>query len=824
MRTLLDLFALFAARKEKTAIIHRTGFRRFEYSYHQLSDYSLRMAHWLELQGIKKGDRILLWAPNGPWWAVAFWGSLLRGAVVVPVDFSSGKERAEKITDISESTLVIQSQYRIDKLQNKKNVFIEDLEYMVLSTSPIRERVPVAPEDLAELVFTSGTTGDPKGVMLTHKNIIANLLQVNQQISLKPEYCFLSLLPLSHMFEQMAGFLSPLYRGATIIYIRTLKPAAILQALEKENVSVVTLVPRLLQVLKTSIERQLDAKHLRGVFNALRSFSEFFPRSVRKKIFFPIQHKFGRYFAFFVSGGATLETELARFWTSLGFAVIEGYGITECSPVLSVNTEKRQIAGSVGTPLPDTQIKIENGEILVKGNNVFVGYYKNENATREVFTDDGWFKTGDLGFIDGSHNLYIKGRRKEVIITAAGINVYPDDIEPVLNRIRGIREACVVGFRDSEGGEEVHAVLILDGSGRPPEQIIKEANTKLDPLQQIMGFTLWPNAEFPKTNTLKVQKFIVKQRLETHTEGKETTLSDKLIMLVSQVTGKSADGIHEKSVLVSDLGLSSLARLELVNYLEQEFRMDIDDTAITQYTTVADVRDFIHKRRTPSFKSRLRLWTNTPFIRGMRRLVDLVLIKRFFGFLVKLEVYGIEHLKDLNGPVFYASNHISYFDAAAIYYALPKGKRYKVGVAAGDDFFFGEKKGFFKKILRRGMYEFSSIFFNTFILPEMAGFKRAVEHMGSLTDLGVSILYFPEGGLMRNGKPLPFQQGVGIMVRELKIPVIPIKLEGLEEVVAPDTGVLHRGTAKVKFGKPLHFENEQPSEIVRTIRESVYSL
>jgi long-chain acyl-CoA synthetase len=827
MEDLTDLFKTFEDRGEKTAFVHRTNSRRFVYSYSRLSELSIRMAEWLGRNGIEKGDRVTIWAPNSPWWAISFWGCVLRGVIVVPVDFSSGKERAETIVSLTESKLIIQSRYKAERIGSVKNVLIEDLEYEIPPTKPEfskKDRVKTKKGDIAEIIYTSGTTGDPKGVVLTHKNIITNLLQVNQRIALKPEYRFLSLLPLSHMFEQIGDFLSPLHRGSLIVYLDTLKPSAIVNALKKERISVIVTVPRFLQVLKNSIERELETKHLLKVFLGLTAVSKHFPLFAKRIIFFPVRRAFDRRFAFFVSGGAALETELAEFWSQLGFKVIEGYGITECSPVLAVNDERKQVFGSVGPAIPGVDLKVEDNEILAKGDNVFPGYFENEAATREAFTEDGWFKTGDLGFFDGEKNLHIKGRKKEVIITSAGINIYPDDIEPVLNRIKGVKESCVIGLAREEG-EEVHAVLILDGSGRAAEKIVLEANGRLDPLQQISRFTVWPGREFPKTNTLKIQRFKVRERIVAPADGKQgKDSSDKLIYIVSQVTGTAPGKIKETSLLSGDLGLNSIARLELANCLEREFRMDVEDTIIDQRMTVGDLRKFVESRGKTSFRYRLRPWTNTAIVRWFRRCADLVLNERIFRYLAKTETTGIENLQGNREPVLFAANHISYFDTSAIYYALPKDKRYRVSVAAGDDFFFNGNGGILGKILRRIMYEYSSLCFNAFILPEKAGFRRIMEHMGTLIERGVSLLYFPEGGLTRNGVPLPFQPGIGLIVKELRVPVVPIKLEGLESIIAPDTALIRRGTVKVKFGKPICFTRESPAEITKKIRAAIYDL
>ncbi len=533
MRTLQDLIHGFSARGERTAIVYRTGIRRFTCSYARLHDLLLRMNCLLDQQGVRPGDRVILWAPNTLAWVVTFFGCIARGAIIVPVDFMSGAERAESLAQHSGAKMVVGSRSKDACGCGLKSVMVEDLESMLLLLPPMPISSNTEPEDIAELVYTSGTTGNPKGVVLTHRNLLENLLQVNTHIPVvTPEFVFLSLLPLSHMFEQMGGFLTPLYQGAAIVYLRTLKPSAILDAFGEEDIHAAICVPRLLQLLKGSMERELERRGLRRLFKQLTRLSTGLPGVVRKFIFLPIRLKFGRNFVMFVSGGAPLPPDLFQFWNAMALTVVEGYGLTECSPVVCANTFERQAAGTVGFPLPGVEIQLLNDEIAVKGKNVFPGYYQDESSTAEAFTPDGWFRTGDLGCFDGEGNLRILGRRKELIVTGAGINVYPDELESILNDVPGVRESCVIGL-DRGGGEEVHAVLLLDGSGRTASEIVSQANVLIDPLHRITGFSIWPEAEFPKTPTLKIRKFVVKKRMTGVTEtGDREIREDRLASII----------------------------------------------------------------------------------------------------------------------------------------------------------------------------------------------------------------------------------------------------------------------------------------------------
>jgi long-chain acyl-CoA synthetase len=824
MQTLAELFATFRPLGNKTAFVNRTGVRRQAVSYREFSDLSLKMAQLLALKGVEPGDRVMIWGPNSSWWAVAYWGIIMRGAVAVPVDFMSDRGRAESICSLTRAKVVIQSRFKPERITGMSSLLLEDLQYLLEDVQPIAATASHAPDDMAQLIYTSGTTGNPKGVILTHRNLVANMTQINRQVPIiTSDFTFLSLLPLSHMFEQMGGFFLPLYRGGTVVYLRTLKPSAIMEALGGEDIYVIMSVPRLMQLLKTTIERELEEKHLAGVFGRLSTLAAQLPKEWRRLLFFPVQRKFGRNFAVFVSGGAPLDQDVFRFWNGMGFTVLEGYGLTETSPVLCVNTMERQTAGSVGPPLPGVEIRIEGKEILARGDNVFPGYFENEAASRAAFTDDGWFRTGDIGEIAPDGWLSIKGREKEMIVTGAGVNVYPDELEGVLNRIPGVKESCVIGI-EKGGGEEVHAVLILDGSGVRPDEIIGQANGSLDTMHQITGFTLWSEPEFPKTTTLKIKKFQVKEQIKKGTSGGDAGVSrDALVNLLAKVTGTNAADIGEDSLIVTDLGLTSIDRLELVSFLEQEYRLDIEDSQIGPQTRVSDLRQIILKREKLGHRNHLRFWTNSAFVRAVRRIADALLIYPVFRSYVTLEVRGAEHLESLDGPVIFAANHLSYFDQPSLMFALPENIRYRTASAAWEEFFFGDYHGL-NRVWRRLCYELATWLMNVFPLPQSRGFSGALAYMGKLADNGVNTLIFPEGAHSRDGKMHSFQLGLGIIVKELGIPVVPVKISGTDQVLAPDTHTLKRGTVTVTFGAPLHFRFDEAGEIVERTQRAVETL
>lgn len=817
MKTLIDLFNLFEKRNTD-AFVYRTGIRRLEFTYRQIYNLSLQMAQYLKSYGINKGDKITIWAPNSPFWAVSYFGILLTGAIVVPIDFAGGKKRAENIVNLSGAKFIVQSIYKFEKIapnpstsSGLKTIMIEDLPFILKLFNPIKKIIQPQSDDIVEIVYTSGTTGNPKGVMLTHRNIVSNILNACNHISIPSRFHFLSTLPLSHLFEQTVGFLVPLFRGDKIIYSRTIKPSSITTALKEENIYAMLVVPRLLSLLKTTVEREFESKGLGGLlrFNITRSI---FSYLVHKKI--------GKNFQMFVSGGAPLPIDLFRFWKELNFRVVEGYGLTECSPIVCANTFETQIPGSVGKPLKNVEIKLDGSELLVKGDNVFSGYYQNPKATEKAFKNS-WFRTGDFADIDKNGNVFIKGRKKDVIVNALGINIYPDEIESVLNKIEGVKDSAVLGLDEGEG-EHVHAVVLLKNKDENLHEIIRSANANLDPLAQIEGFSVWKEFDFPRTTTLKIQKFKVKEKLLDQNQKTKSLLpKDTLIYLLSNVSKKRDREITENSVLTSDLGLNSLSRLELINYLEQEYRVDLEDTMINQNTTVSDLRKLLQKREKTKLQRGLWLWTNNRLGRTTREFLDFLFQIPISHLFFDLKAYGLSNLKVIKSPVIFIANHVSYLDQPAIMYSLPRSIRYRTASATREEYFFNDKRTPF---VRKLLFPYGMIAFNTFLLPQKSGFRNSLSFMGKLIDDNVNILVFPEGERTRTGKLGFFMNGLGLMVKELQVPVVPIKILGMEKIYPRGAKFPKKGKCTVIFGKPIEFTTETPSEIIKISREAILNL
>jgi len=480
-------------------------------TYRELQGRSHAFAGYLQAQQLEKGNCILIWSPSRSDWLAAYLGALLVGVIVGPLDISSKEDFLARVAGITGAKLLVTTQKQYTGLRNPSLplVDIDALPQATLDTA----RLPVVnSDDLAEIVFTSGTTGQPKGVMLSHGNIASNATAAVTVVNIKSEDRALSILPLSHMFE-LTIEVALLHSGASIVYARSLVPETLLRLFETQHATCMVLVPQALQLFLNGIEREVRRQKKEQQFERFLGIAAYLPFSWRRLLFSSVHKRFGGHFRFFVSGGAYLPPKLAERWENLGFRVMQGYGATECSPVISVTPYNEHVLDSVGKPLPGVEVRIaEDEEILVHGPNVARGYWKNPEATAAAFKD-GWYYTGDLGYLDAKGYLYLKGRKKNLIVLANGLNVYPEDIENVLQANPLVKEAIIAGLMEEDRGPEVHAILLVDDPGKA-KAIVQQANKQLASHQQIRGFSVWPEQDFPRTYTLKVKRQDVLNRLQ----------------------------------------------------------------------------------------------------------------------------------------------------------------------------------------------------------------------------------------------------------------------------------------------------------------------
>ena len=807
--------------EERAALLFRPGVRYQRWTYRQLWEESGRVASLLQQRGLNKGDRVLLWGPNCPQWVVAFFGCMRAGVLVVPLDMQSSQDFVDRVTDKTQPTLAFVSRMtpEHDRLQLSK-VYFEELGDLIREMPPPQD-VEATGSDLAEIMFTSGTTGNPKGVMITHANLISNVEASNQYIPSKPSYRLISILPLSHMFEQMASLLMTLRGGGNITYPTSRQPTVLFRTMRERKVTTMLLVPQALDLFMKGIEREVSRQGKERIWHLTMRIARYSPIPLRRLLFKRVHKQFGGSLRFIVSGGAALDPELGEKWSLLGIKIIQAYGTTEASPAISSHTLAKPRFDSVGQPLPGVEVKIsEEGEVLVKGPNITPGYWEDPENTAAVF-EDGWYKTGDQGYLDQQGYLHLQGRKKDMIVLPSGQNVFPDDIEAVLRKHTGVRDAVVVGLPKGSG-IEVHAALLLEDPQAAPE-VVSWTNHQLAEHQQIRGSTVWPEEDFPRTHTLKVKKGLVIDKLQgiaaAAPAAKQAPASGRstgprsLEHLVAEVGEVPLEQVTPEKALGLDLNLDSLGRVELLSAIETELGVYLDESLVSAGTTMAQLRDMLEKGSSvaaPSFPQ----WGMSLWCRVLRGALQRAIVFPLLALAYRLRVTGREELKDVTGPVLFAANHNLHLDNGLIIKAMPLKWRRRLTIAAAADMFEKPSWAIFSPLLG-----------NAFPFSREGAIRASLENLGRILDEGWSVLIYPEGKMTVGGPIQPFMSGTGLVAVDTGVPVVPMRLH-IHRMGSPwQFPLLPRGNVEIHFGAPLTFSpGTSYEEATKAIEEAVKAL
>jgi long-chain acyl-CoA synthetase len=835
--TLLDFFEDLA-RARGDFLVYDDGYRTHRYSYADVAGGARRFAARLHAHGLGKGDKVLLWGENRPEWVAALWGCLLRGVVAVPIDYRASPDLLERVRAIVEARVVVTGD-EVPGCPVTPGVQAWPLSGLLAPgpDAPAPPPVAIGRDDVAEIIFTSGATAEPKGVVITHRNVLANIVPIEREVLKYRKWGrpffplrFLNLLPLSHLFGQaMATFIPPMLPGI-VVFMRGYNPPEIVRQIRTRRVSVLVCVPKILDVVRDDVVRRFP-----GVEDAPVEKGHWLRRWWRHR---EVHRAFGWKFWSFVVGAAPLEQELEEFWGRLGFLVIQGYGLTETAPIVTLNHPFSARKGSVGKPIAGVEVKVApDGEILVRGENVTRGYFRAEGEAGEAF-EDGWLHTGDIGGLDEEGRLYIRGRKKEMIVTPEGLNVFPEDVERVLNAVPGVRDSAVVGRR--RGGEErVHAVLLL-AAGVEPHAVQRQANTSLLDHQKIQSISLWPGQDLPRTEgTRKLRRREIKKWVEGEASGRSPEAARPAGRVEDVVTRFAKGGTVAGATTLDEIGLSSLERVELLMALEERFGVTVDEGAFAAARTVDDLRALVDHPAMPGHVGEVTgevaepvefpSWNRSWAARAVRRASLPTWILPLARVFARVRVEGLEHLRELPGPVVFASNHQSHMDTPAILSALPPRWRYRVGVAMAKEFFkahfFPEQYGRREWFTNSLNYYLASLFFNAFPLPQReAGTRQTLRYIGTLLGEGYSVLIFPEGKRTMHGEIAPFRPGVGMIGARLDVPVVPVRLEGLDRVLHQKWRMAKPGPVRVAFGAPLALEGDDYAALAARVEAAVRAL
>ena len=862
-RTLIDFFAdVTSAPRTARAdfLAYDDGYRTWAWTYGELAGRAAHFADRLRAAGITAGQHIAIWSENRPEWIAALWGALREGVVIVPIDYRASADFLRVVAGIVDAKAVLVGDV-VDagSLGSERPIWSlhECCRGTADATGEPAEVPRVAPgaphidaDTTAEIIFTSGATADPKGVILTHRNILANIVPIEREMAKYRKYIrlfspirFLNLLPLSHMFGQaMATFVPPMLPGL-VVFTRSYAPEDIVRQIRERRVSVLVSVPKILEVLRDHVIRIAPE-----AAEAPPPGEHWARRWWRYR---RVHRLFGLKFWAMVVGAAPLDPDVEAFWGRLGFAVVQGYGLTETAPIVTLNHPLRAAKGAVGKPIAGVEVRIaEDGEILVRGENVTRGYFNAPEETRTAFRD-GWFHTGDIGEFDAQGQLHIRGRKKEMIVTPEGLNVFPEDVERALNAQAGVRESAVVGAPVAgSAAERVQAIMVLD-PGADADAIVRAANATLGDHQKIRAATVWTSGPLPRTEGTKKLK---RRELRQWLAGQRPSSGDAhpgAVRSVASILARFAPGrTITPSTTIDELGLSSLERVELMMALEEAFQITVDETSFAAARTVADL-DALTAAREPvagaaagpgrpvaaagdAVRAReatfaFPSWNRWLPVRAIRRVSLPTWILPPARLFARVTVEGLEHLEHAHGPVIFAANHQSHFDTPVILDALPPRWRYRVAPAMAKEFF---KAHFYPEQFGRAAWFTSSLnyylaafFFNAFPLPQReAGTRHTLRYVGDLLGAGYSILIFPEGKRTDAGEINRFQPGVGMIASRLDVAVVPVRLEGLEKILHHRATFPTRGRARVAFGPPLALKGNDYAALGAQVEAAVRAL
>jgi long-chain acyl-CoA synthetase len=604
LATLLDDFRRY---DRQIAVVRFQGNRRRVTSYGQIARLAGRFAALLAERGIGPGDRVLLWAENSAEWIAALYGCILRGALAVPLDAYGTAEFARRVAADVRPILAVGDALLLHQLPPEwPQLPFEDW----LPALPAEEAGPIeglSRETPLQILFTSGTTGDPKGVVLTHGNVLASVEPIErgaqpymrwERILVHPLRIF-DTLPLSHVFGQMMGIWVPPIFIAEVHFESRLVASRLIETIKRERISVLAAVPRVMALLKTHLEAShADLTERIVASKGIRAWKRWWR-------FRDVHSEFGLKFWALISGGGALGGPLEQFWNALGFVVVQGYGMTESSALITLNHPFHVARGSIGKPLPGREVKLgPDGEVLVRGAVISGGSWSGGAFQPR---SDEWLATGDLAQVEEGGDLRFLGRKSEVIVTAAGVNLHPEDLEAAIEQEPDVA-ACAVVAMETASGPEPCAVLAMRGNGEGAAAAIERANRRLAEFQRLRRWVLWPEPDLPRTSTGKVRRKAVAEWLKElqsasaaigSGEGAKASASafgasaDWLLALIAEITGVTPTGVGDELRLTEDLQLDSLGRVQLAAAIEERLGMAPESGLLEETQTLGELRRLV---------------------------------------------------------------------------------------------------------------------------------------------------------------------------------------------------------------------------------------
>jgi long-chain acyl-CoA synthetase len=880
LATLLDDFLRY---DRQIAVVRHQGIRRSTTSYGEIARLAGRFAALLVRRGVVPGDRVLLWGENSAEWIAAFYGCLLRGVMAVPLDAYGSAEFAARVAADVQPKLAVGDALLLHQLPGEwPRLAFEDW----LGELPADEAGPVeglSRQTPLEILFTSGTTGDPKGVVLTHGNVLASVEPIEQGAQPYMRYerlvhplRILHTLPVSHIFGQTMGLWVPPIFAAEVHFENRLVASRLIETIKRERISVLAAVPRVMALLKTHLEATHPGLAERvAVSQGIGAWHRWWR-------FRAIHREFGLKFWALVSGGGALQGPLEQFWNALGMVVVQGYGMTETSALITLNHPFHVASGTIGKPLPGRDVKLgPDGEVLVRGAMISGGSWS--GGAYEPRRDE-WLATGDLAESVAGGELRFLGRKSEVIVTAAGVNIHPEDLEAAVEQQPDVA-ACAVVAMETASGPEACAVLAMHGSGDKASAAIERTNRTLAEFQRLRHWVLWPEPDLPRTSTGKVRRKAVSAWLAeiqaAATAPKAAgakafgASADWLLALIAQITGEAPAGVGDELRLTEDLQLDSLGRVQLAAALEERLGIAPQGGALERAETLGELRAMVTgeaegtqaSARRPAERSQkgiaLRIsaesagehesqpafgqqqpdaapdkyiYPRWPWLKPFQwlRVAFIEAVERPLVWLLAHPRVVAPELLPKDQPLLIIANHVTAYDGALVQYALPGAIRRRIAVAMAGEMLedYLHLRNPDRAPGKWGFYPLGPLFyilltalFNVFPLPRRRNFQRSFAHAGAAMDRGFNVMVFPEGTRSAEGKLARFRGGIGLLVKQSGAMVLPVAIRGLGELKAAGRGWFRSGKIEVHVGQPLRFTPEETeAEITEKLHAKVERL
>lgn len=883
MATFYDRFIQCAERWPRNVAVELQRPDGIEsHTYAELRRMAESVAAWLVASGIPCRARVAILAENHPRWVAAYLGIIAAGATTVPLDTAYHSDQVAKLLRDSGTVLLIcdlkheqvareaaeGSEVRIVLIGSglqpngepgvpvpaRAGQIETDFDNIFGKFSSSFSPVPRGPEDVASLLYTSGTTADPKGVMLTHANLLAEADAVFAWAHIGPEDAILGVLPLFHVLSQMANLLLPLVAGTRVVYLSTLNTTELLRALRERNITAFAVVPQFFNLIHERIFREVQQRGALAKF----AFSRLMRLNVfcRERGFNPgriffrkIHHLFGDRMRYLVTGGSRFDPKIAQDFYALGIDVLQAYGLTETCGGAFINSPGANVIGSVGKPLKGVEGKIINaqssdegppssGEILIRGPIVMKGYWNRPDATADVLKD-GWLHTGDLGYFDQRGNLFITGRKKDVIILANGKNVYPEEIEAHYLQSPFIKEICVMGIEEG-GQEKLYAIIVPNFDVLRQRKVVNARevirfdveglSAKLPSTKRIGGYEIWQD-DLPRTTTRKLKRFEIEKRVRA--EKRDGSVGDlansrpltdeekawieqpdvqRAIKVIREYAAGSPEEIRPADNLELDLGLDSMRRIELLVAIEQALGGHVEEGRLANVYTVRELVDAIREsslddnaaesaRQRQQFAGWAVVLREDPIdpdaiaAGKSRPITDTILYiltriaKLIWRMRAPVEYEGLENLP--KAPYLLCSNHQSYIDPLILLMILPWRVLLHL-FAVGTSEVFGT--GLMRRVAR--ILRVVVVDPDANLIPAMRAGAYGLRH-------GMSLILYPEGERSIDGTPKTFKKGAAILSIHLQVPIVPIALDGVFEAWPRGKPFQKFAPLKLKFGKPI---------------------